>query len=84
MPSGILNKTLEFLFRRGGVGQGVGAQQYPELLFDLPHCLEMAGRVVSGEDLFEAVAAVSVSVSPPRKSSIRWAQASRCRGRGGP
>lgn len=45
---GCLDQFLEFFLRRRGVLQGAGAQQDPELFFDLPG-LECAGRIVGGE-----------------------------------
>ena len=57
-PSGGLNEGLEFLFRRGGVSQRVGAQQRPQLFLDLPDCLDLAGGVIGGEDLGQAAGRV--------------------------
>jgi hypothetical protein len=54
-PSCCFNQDLEIIFRHGGVSQRVGAQQRPELLFDLSHGLELAGRVAGGEDPGQAV-----------------------------
>lgn len=48
----------DVLFRVGGIGEGVRAQQYPQLFLDFPDRFELAGRVVGGEDFGQAMCRV--------------------------
>lgn len=54
-PAGFLDQHLEIGRRGRSVGQGVGAKQRPEWLLDVPHGLQLAGRIIGGQDLSQPV-----------------------------
>lgn len=63
---------LRVLFRRGSVGEGARAQQYPPLSLDPPHRFELAGRVAGGEDLGQAAGClVAAGVAPGAPTACR-------------
>jgi hypothetical protein len=75
-PCGGLDEGLEFVLRGGGVGERAGAQQDPKLFFELPHGLQLIGRVIGSEDLRQAVGGFPGDrLAPARRNSTRCAQA---------